>query len=60
MNPTFNWPSFNKLLAHLQKHKGEVDTLLFVLWDRFSRNTEQSYSMISKLEAMGIGIQAME
>lgn len=57
---SFNRPEFNKMMVFLKKNNKNVDLLLFMRWDRFSRNTEQSYTMISKLESMGIGVQSVE
>ncbi len=57
---TFDRPEFNKLIEHLKKHKNSADLLLFLKWDRFSRNVAESYVMISKLAKMGIEPQAIE
>jgi site-specific DNA recombinase len=57
---TFDRPRFNKLLEHLKKHRNSADLLLFLKWDRFSRNVAESYVMISKLAKMGIEPQAIE
>lgn len=57
---TFDRPQFNKLIEHLKKHRNSADLLLFLKWDRFSRNVAESYVMISKLAKMGIEPQAIE
>ncbi len=57
---TFKRPEFEKLLKYLQAHKREIDLLLVVKWDRFSRNMEASYPMISQLAEMGVEVQAVE
>src|SRR5947208_3410258 len=46
---TFERPEFNKLLTYLKKNKGEADLLLFLKWDRFSRNAPEAYNMINTL-----------
>lgn len=56
----FNRPEFRKMLQYIQKNKGKIDYLLFVSWDRFSRNITESYSMINRLENYGIEVQAIE
>ncbi len=53
-------PAFQKLLAEYKKHKGIVDALLFLKWDRFSRNAGDSYAMIATLNKLGIEPQAIE
>jgi site-specific DNA recombinase len=57
---TFDRPQFNKFMEHLKKHRNSADLLLFLKWDRFSRNVAESYVMISKLAKMGIEPQAIE
>ncbi|RYZ27118.1 MAG: recombinase family protein, partial [Chitinophagaceae bacterium] len=57
---TFDRPEFNKLMEHLKKHRSSADLLLFLKWDRFSRNVAESYVMISRLAKMGIEPQAIE
>ena len=56
---TFNRPEFNKLLKYAQQHHKIVDELLIVKWDRFSRNTSESYQMIDKLNALQIRTNAI-
>jgi site-specific DNA recombinase len=57
---SFDRPEFNKLIDHLKKHRNSADLLLFLKWDRFSRNVAESYVMISRLKKMGIEPQAIE
>lgn len=57
---TFDRPQFNKFIEHLKKHRNSADLLLFLKWDRFSRNVAESYVMISRLAKMGIEPQAIE
>ncbi len=57
---SFDRPEFNKFLEHLKKHKNSADLLLFLKWDRFSRNVAESYVMISHLAKTGIEPQAIE
>jgi site-specific DNA recombinase len=57
---TFNRPEFQKMLLTLRKHRGIVDLVLFVKWDRFSRNAGDAYAMISTLNKLGVDPQAVE
>jgi len=57
---TFERPEFNKLLEALKKNRGLADMLLFLKWDRFSRNAPEAYTMIAKLHKLGIEPQAIE
>lgn len=55
---TFNRPAFQKFLKLAKSNKGFVDCLLFISWDRFSRNTTDAYVMIRTLKGLGIESQA--
>lgn len=57
---TFDRPEFNNLLQHVKKNRKSADLLLFLKWDRFSRNVAESYAMIYQLNKLGIEPQAIE
>lgn len=57
---TFNRPAFTLLMEYLKEHKNAAEVLLFVKWDRFSRNTSEAYQMIDRLAKLGIDAQAIE
>ncbi len=57
---TFNRPQFTDLLTYIRKNKNLVNKLLVVKWDRFSRNTEASFAMISQLVKLGVNVEAIE
>jgi len=57
---TFERPAFNELLVFLKKNKQAVDLLLFLKWDRFSRNAGDAYMMINRLNKLGVEPQAIE
>ncbi len=57
---TFERPEFKKLLAFIKSNKNVADILLFLKWDRFSRNAADAYAMISQLNRLGVEPQAME
>lgn len=48
------------MLAEYRKAKGLIDSVLFLKWDRFSRNAGDSYAMLATLQKLGIGAQAIE
>ena len=57
---TFKRPEFKKLLDYCKKNKKEVHQLIFLKWDRFSRNTGESYQMISTFNELAIEVNAIE
>ncbi len=57
---TFNRPQFNNLLEYIKKNKGVVKKLLIIKWDRFSRNTEASFTMIKQSLKLGVEVEAIE
>lgn len=57
---SFNRPAFTTLLALLKKNKNVASLLLFLKWDRFSRNAGDAYGMINQLNKLGVEPQAIE
>jgi len=57
---TFNRPKWNQLLQSIKRNKHRVDLVLFLKWDRFSRNAGDAYYMISVLRKLGVEPQAIE
>ena len=57
---TFNRPEWQKYLLELRKHKRQTDLVLFLKWDRFSRNAGDAYQMINMLRKLGVEPQAIE
>jgi DNA invertase Pin-like site-specific DNA recombinase len=59
---TFDRPVWAKLLNELkkQKNKKERNTVLFIKWDRFSRNVEAAYQMIGTLRLMNTDAIAID
>ena len=54
----FNRPEWQKLLTILKnRKKKDQENVLFIKWDRFSRNIEFAYQMIGILR--GVNVQAM-
>ena len=56
----FRRPSFNEFLKFAKDNKGKFDQLLFITWDRFSRNLLDSLEMIKRLKGYGITPIAIE
>ena len=57
---TFNRPQFKKMLEYCKKNKKDIHKVLFMKWDRFSRNTSQSYQMIETFRNFAIDVNAIE
>lgn len=57
---TFKRPEFKKLLEFCKKNKKDIHQLLFIKWDRFSRNTSESYQMIDVFNNLAIQVNAIE
>ena len=47
-------------MAYIKKNKGTVDLLLFIKWDRFSRNVAEAYIAIKELQKYMVEPQAVE
>lgn len=50
---TFNRPQWKKFLTDVKKHKNKINLVLFMKWDRFSRNAGDAYQMINILRKLG-------
>jgi len=57
---TFNRPEYLKIISFLKKNKNSVDVMLFIKWDRFSRNIGKAYMAIEQLYNLGVEPQAIE
>jgi site-specific DNA recombinase len=57
---SFRRPAFQSFLQLAKKNKGKFSKLLFTTWDRFSRNTTETFAMIERLRLMGIECVAIE
>ncbi|MGG7034413.1 MAG: recombinase family protein [Flavobacterium sp.] len=56
----FNRPEWLKLKTYVKANKRGVDKVLFVKWDRFSRNVEQALTMIREFDSMGVELNSSE
>ena len=57
---TLDRPQFKELMEFVRTHKDEIDEILFVKWDRFTRNTGDAYNMIKYFAKLGVTVNAVE
>jgi site-specific DNA recombinase len=57
---TFNRPQWLNIMQFIKKNNGYVDNILFLKWDRFSRNVAEAYITIRDLKKMGVEPQSIE
>ena len=57
---TFKRPEFRRLLEYCKKNKKDIHQMIFIKWDRFSRNTAESYQMIGVFNQLAIQVNAIE
>jgi len=57
----FNRPEWKKLINTIKKNKRVCpETILFLKWDRFSRNIEYAYQMIGILRNLNVHTSAID
>ncbi|MET6995897.1 recombinase family protein [Chitinophaga defluvii] len=57
----FNRPEWKKLIKKIQKNThGSPENILFIKWDRFSRNIEYAYQMIRMLRELNVQPMAVD
>lgn len=56
----FNRPEWKKLIATLRNKSKEEQNILFIKWDRFSRNVEYAYEMIGLLRRLKTTAMAID
>jgi site-specific DNA recombinase len=57
---TFERPKIKEMISFLKANKNLIDEMLFIKWDRFSRNAGDAYQMIKMLNKMGVVPHATE
>ena len=57
---TFDRPQWLNIMNYLKKNSNSVDLLMFIKWDRFSRNVSEAYITINALQKFGVEPQAIE
>ena len=53
-------PVMQSILKYIKSHKKEVDKLLFLRWNRFSRDLPQAANVVQDLRSMGVEPNAIE
>ncbi len=53
-------PVMQSILKYIKSHKKEVDKLLFLRWNRFSRDLPQAANVVQDLRFMGVEPNAIE
>ena len=48
------------MLRYVESNQSKVDLILFLKWDRFSRNIEAAYNMIRRFKEMGVEVNSAE
>lgn len=56
----FNRPEFTKFMKLIKAGKLKIDLLLFITWDRFSRNASESFLVIKELNKFGVSPEAID
>ena len=56
----FNRPAWKELELFVEANRSEVDMVLVLKWDRFSRNQEEALRVIREFRDLGIQINAVE
>lgn len=56
----FNRPEWKKLIAVIKKNSSQENNILFIKWDRFSRNIEYAYEMIGVLRKYNTAAMAID
>lgn len=56
----FDRPEYIKMLQYLKNNYKDINYILVHKWDRFSRNTTESYSEIKKLRKLGIEVNCID
>lgn len=57
---TFSRPKFQTLLEYAKANRRDIDYLLVVKWDRFSRDATGALGMIRQFQELGIEVNAVE
>ena len=57
---TFERPEWKKIVSWIKSNPRKVNLLLFIKWDRFSRNAPEAYEAIRLLNSMHVEPKAIE
>lgn len=53
-------PEMKRVYEYCKRHKREVDQILFLRWDRFTRSAEFAFRYIREFNEMGITVNSIE
>ena len=53
-------PEWKKLMLYIKANKGLVNRLVFLKWDRFSRNSYEAQGMIKTLQKLNVAVDCIE
>lgn len=53
-------PEMKKVYEYCKRHKHQVNKVLFLRWDRFTRNAEFAFKYIRTFKAMGVEVNSIE
>ncbi len=59
-HPELERPEMKKLYEYCKRNSNEVDKVLFLRWDRFSRNVEFAFKYIRIFNSMNIEVNSIE
>lgn len=51
---SFNRPEWINIMSFIKRNKGLVNNIIFLKWDRFSRNVAEAYIAINELNKLGL------
>jgi site-specific DNA recombinase len=57
---SFNRPEWINIMSFIKRNKGLVNYIIFLKWDRFSRNVAEAYITINELNKLGVTPLAIE
>ena len=57
---SFNRPQWKNIMSFIKRNKGLVNQIVFLKWDRFSRNVLEAYKTIEELKKLGVEPIAIE
>ena len=57
---TLERPEMKKIYEYCKHHRGRVDLILFLRWDRFTRSAEFAFRFIRQFREMGVIVNSIE
>lgn len=53
-------PAMKSIYEYCKKHKGKIDSIFFLRWDRFTRSAEFAFRYIREFNEMGVYVNSIE